>query len=80
LSLEAASANRATARKANGVCKAIEGTDVEMLSRVVHEVVSEKVGLAAMDEFGGYSWLKPMKRPRQLVGHQADESAVPGAT
>ena len=80
MSLEAANVSGATARKGNGVRKAIEGTEVEMLSRVVHEVVLEKVGRAAMDGYGGYSWPKPIKRPRQSVGHQADESAVPGAT
>jgi hypothetical protein len=50
--LEDASVSGAIARKGNEVCKAIEGTDVKTLSKFVHEVVSEKVSLAATDEYG----------------------------
>jgi transposase-like protein len=63
----------AIARKGNVICKVIENTDVRTLSGFVREVVSDKVTLVATDEYGGYSWLKPMKLPHESVDHKAGE-------
>jgi hypothetical protein len=63
----------AIARKGNVVCKVIERTDVRTLSGFVREVVSDKVSLVATDEYGGYSWLRPMKLPHQSVDHKSGE-------
>jgi transposase-like protein len=63
----------AIARKGNVVCKVIEDTDAETLGSFVNEVVSNKVSLVATDEYGGYSWLRPMKLPHESVDHKAGE-------
>jgi hypothetical protein len=63
----------AIARKGNILCEVIENTDAGTLSSFVRKTVANGVSLVATDEYGGYSWLKPMKYPHQSVDHKAGE-------
>ena len=62
----------AIARKGNVVCKVIEDTSTETLSKFVRQAVSEKVDLVATDEGAGYQ--KPSQAfSHEHVDHQAHE-------
>jgi len=63
----------AIARKGNVVAQVVENTDAITLSGFVRKVVSDKVSLVATDEYGGYSWLRPMKLPHESVDHKKGE-------
>src|ERR1700686_5431576 len=48
----------AISRKGNIICKMIENTDTETLTKFVRKTVSDKVELVATDEHSGYRYLK----------------------
>jgi transposase-like protein len=62
----------AIARKGNLVCKMIENTNAETLSRFVESTVSDKVDLIATDTSGAYGDLKHFY-PHKTVDHRAKE-------
>jgi transposase-like protein len=62
----------AISRKGNVVCKMIENTDTETLTRFVRLAVSDKVSLVATDEHSGYRLLKWVM-PHQTVSHSSGE-------
>ena len=62
----------AIARKGNVVCKMIENTDTETLTRFVRKTVSDKVDLVATDEHSGYRLLK-WAMPHEVVKHSKGE-------
>jgi len=62
----------AISRKGNVVCKVIEDTSTETLSRFVRQMVSEKVDLVATDESAGYHKLY-QAFPHKTVDHKALE-------
>jgi transposase-like protein len=62
----------AISRKGNVVCKIIEDTSAETLSRFVEEAVSDKVSLVATDEFSGYTDLGHFYQ-HKIISHRAQE-------
>ncbi len=62
----------AISRKGNVVCKMIENTDTETLTRFVRKTVGDKVDLVATDEHSGYRWLK-WAMPHEVVKHSKGE-------
>jgi transposase-like protein len=62
----------AIARKGNVVCKMIENTDTETLTRFVRKTVGDKVDLVATDEHSGYRYLK-WAMPHGVVKHSRGE-------
>jgi transposase-like protein len=62
----------AISRKGNVVCKMIENTDTETLTRFVRKTVSDKVDLVATDEHSGYRYLK-WAMPHEVVSHSTGE-------
>jgi hypothetical protein len=62
----------AISRKGNVVCKVIEDTSTETMSRFVRKAVSEKVDLVATDEAAGYQKLH-QAFPDEHVDHKAHE-------
>jgi len=62
----------AISRKGNVVCKMIENTDTETLTRFVRLAVSDKVELVATDEHSGYRYLK-WAMPHEVVSHSTGE-------
>jgi transposase-like protein len=62
----------AIARKGNVVCKIIEDTSMETMSRFVRNAVSDKVSLVATDEAAGYQKLS-QAFPHEHVDHKAGE-------
>jgi transposase-like protein len=62
----------AIARKGNVVCKMIENTDTETLTRFVRKTVGDKVDLVATDEHSGYRYLKWVM-PHGVVKHSRGE-------
>jgi transposase-like protein len=62
----------AISRKGNVICKIIEDTSMETMSRFVRNAVSDKVSLVATDEAAGYQKLS-QAYPHQHVDHKALE-------
>jgi transposase-like protein len=62
----------AISRKGNVICKVIEDTSTETLSRFVRNAVSDKVSLVATDEAAGYQKLH-QAFPHEHVDHKAHE-------
>jgi hypothetical protein len=62
----------AISRKGNVVCKIIEDTSMETMSRFVRNAVSDKVSLVATDEAAGYQKLH-QAFPHEHVDHKAHE-------
>jgi hypothetical protein len=62
----------AISRKGNVVCKGIEDTSTETMSRFVRKAVSEKVDLVTTDEAAGYQKLH-QAFPHEHVDHKAHE-------
>jgi len=62
----------AISRKGNVVCKVIEDTSMETMSRFVRQTVSPNVSLVATDEAAGYQKLH-QAFPREHVDHKAHE-------
>ncbi len=62
----------AISRKGNVVCKMIENTDTETLTRFVRKTVGDKVDLVATDEHSGYRFLK-WAMPHEVVKHSKGE-------
>jgi transposase-like protein len=62
----------AISRKGNVVCKMIENTDTETLTRFVRKTVGDKVDLVATDEHSGYRYLK-WTMPHEVVKHSKGE-------
>jgi hypothetical protein len=63
----------AISRKGNIICKMIENTDTETLTKFVTKTVSSKVDLIATDEHSGYRYLKWAPYPHQVVSHSQGE-------
>jgi transposase-like protein len=62
----------AISRKGNVVCKMIENTDTETLTRFVRQTVSDKVDLVATDEHSGYRYLGWVM-PHDVVAHSTGQ-------
>ncbi len=62
----------AISRKGNVVCKMIENTDTETLTKFVRKTVSDKVELVATDEHSGYRYLK-WAMPHEVISHSTGE-------
>jgi transposase-like protein len=62
----------AISRKGNVVCKVIENTSAQTMTRFVRQTVDSKVDLVATDEGAGYKKLAP-EFPHQTVDHKALE-------
>jgi transposase-like protein len=62
----------AIARKGNVVCKVIEDTSEQTLSRFVRNAVADRVSLIATDEAGGYRYLR-LGFPHEVIAHNAGE-------
>ncbi len=62
----------AISRKGNVVCKMIENTDTETLTRFVRKTVSDRVDLVATDEHSGYRYLK-WAMPHEVISHSSGE-------
>jgi transposase-like protein len=62
----------AISRKGNVVCKMIEDTSMETMSRFVRNAISDKVSLVATDEAAGYQKLS-QAFPHEHVDHKAHE-------
>jgi transposase-like protein len=62
----------AISRKGNVVCKMIESTDTETLTRFVRKTVSDKVDLVATDEHSGYRYLG-WAMPHEVVRHSTGQ-------
>jgi transposase-like protein len=62
----------AISRKGNVVCKMIENTDTETLTRFVRKTVSDKVDLVATDEHSGYRYLGWVM-PHDVISHSKGE-------
>jgi transposase-like protein len=62
----------AISRKGNVVCKMIEHTDTETLTRFVRLAVSDKLELLVTDEHSGYRYLK-WEMPHEVVKHSKGE-------
>jgi transposase-like protein len=62
----------AISRKGNVVCKIIEDTSMETMSRFVRNAVSDKVSLVATDEGAGYQKLH-QAFPHDTVDHKAHQ-------
>ena len=62
----------AISRKGNLVCKIIEDTSMDTMSKFVREAVSDKVSLVATDESAGYQKLR-QAFPHDTVDHKANE-------
>jgi transposase-like protein len=62
----------AISRKGNLICKMIENTDTETLTRFVRKAVSDKVDLVATDEHSGYRYLK-WAMPHEMISHSTGE-------
>ena len=62
----------AISRKGNVVCKIIEDTSMDTMSRFVREAVSDRVSLVATDEGAGYQKLHQVF-PHDTVDHKANE-------
>ena len=62
----------AISRKGNVVCKMIEDTDTETLTRFVRKTVNDKVDLVATDEHSGYRYLHWVM-PHEAISHRTGE-------
>jgi transposase-like protein len=62
----------AIARKGNVVCKVIENTSAQTMTRFVRQTVDSKVSLVATDEAAGYQKLGH-EFPHESVDHKAEE-------